>query len=204
MPRGRAARAGPRRDRPDSRGPPSSRPCRRPRRPRRRASARGARSASASNQKTCVWPPETTSAANVSGTGAEGPPAPSRKGESACPSMWFTGTKGTESPSARPFPSERPTSRAPTSPGPAVAATAVTSARARAGVGERRVEKGGQVLKVRACRDLGHDAAEAAMGLLLRRNAGGARAGPRRREARRRSRRRTSRGRGRAPRSPSS
>ena len=131
---------------------------------------------SPSNRKTCVWPPETTSAVNVSGTAAEGPPAPSTKGESACPSMWFTGTKGTESPSARPFPSERPTSRAPTRPGPAVAATAVTSARLAPASASAASRRGGRFVEMRARRDLGHDAAEAAMSLLLRRHAGGARA----------------------------
>ena len=47
--------------------------------------------------------------------------------------------------------------------------------KARARVGERTVEEGRQVLEMRAGRDLGHDASEAAMGLLLRGHEGRAR-----------------------------
>ena len=95
-----------------------------------------------------------------------------------------------------PFPSDSPTRSEPTRPGPAVAATAETSASVAPASASAASRSGRQVLEVRARGDLGHDAAEGAVRVLLRGDdATRARALPRR-GGRRPSRRRTSRTRG--------
>ena len=122
-----------------------------------------------------MWPPETTSAANVSGTGAEGPPAAVQERRERVPLDVVHGNEGHREPEREALSFREADEQGADEPGTGRRRDRRDVGQARAGVGERRVEKEGQVLKMRACRDLGHDAAEAAMGLLLRRHAGGAR-----------------------------
>ena len=144
--KGRAARAAPRepvhrRARPDSRGPPSSRPCRRPRRPRRRASARGVRSGRPRTSRRACGRPRRRARRTSPAPGPPGRPLDPGTARARAPRCGSRERRARRSPSARPFPSERPTRSAPTRPGPAVAATAVTSASVAPASCERRVEE---------------------------------------------------------------
>ena len=194
--RRRARRCGRRPARPDSRGPPAGRPCRRPRPARRRACGRAERSRSGSTRTSSAWPPETTSPWNgMLDRARPARPRRRRNAEKRCPSRWLTPTNGTPRAKASALPAERPTSsgadqarpggrrdrgRRPASVAPAPR--------------ERLVEDRGQVLQVRAGRDLRDDAAVARVRLASarRRRWSGSRR-PRRRGRRPRSRRRRSR-----------
>ena len=147
-----------------SRGRGSGRPCRRPRRRRRRSSGRAAGSRPGRRISTSrVWPPETSRTTS----GQPRSRLLEQRDAKRWPSRWLTPTKGTPQPSAsRLGRRSRPTSSAPTRPGPQVAATASTGAAPRSSAASPAAASasattGGEQLDVGPAGELGDDAAVA-------------------------------------------
>ena len=101
-----------------------------------------------------VWPPDTSS--TTSGNVSSGS---SRNAAYRCASRWLTDTNGTSQVSASAFAAETPTSSAPISPGPVVAATASMRLPLEPRLDERTRRHRDDELVVRPTGDLGHHAA---------------------------------------------
>ncbi len=161
----RPAPAAPAPVRPGRAGRAPWRSCRTPRRPRRPSSSPAA--CSAPTPAICSswqWPPETSSSRNGYGSSA------SSRAETAWPSRWLTAISGLPAASANPLANDRPTITAPTSPGPAVAATPSSVGERHAGLGERLARHRLDQLDVGPGGHLRHHAAERRVGRHLARH----------------------------------